>query len=80
MKVNFKYLGLPKKELKNEVKTIEVQAADVRALLDKISKEYKVSKEIFKGCYYMVNNKKADLDTKLKDGDYVLITKSLGGG
>jgi molybdopterin converting factor small subunit len=81
MIIDFKYLGLPKKELNTEVNSIEVEEdADVKVLLDEIMKKYKISKEIFKGCNYMVNNRRSNLDTKLKDGDYILITKSLGGG
>ena len=81
MIVSFKYLGLPKKEFNSRVNSIEVdEDADLKTVLGEIIKQYKISKEIFKGCNYMINNKRSNLDRRLKDGDYLLITKSLGGG
>jgi len=81
MIVDFKYLGLQNDKLKNEVKKIEIKkGSDIQILIKRIKEKYELSEEIFKGCTYMINNKRADLNTKLKDGDYVLVMKALGGG
>ncbi len=81
MIVDFKYLGLQNDKLNSEVKKIEIKKdTDIKLLIKELKEKYELSDEVFKGCSYMVNKKRADLNTKLKDGDYVLVMKALGGG
>ncbi len=81
MIVDFKYLGLQNDKFDSEVKSIEIQKdADIQFLIKELKEKYDLSDEVFKGCSYMVNKKRADLNTKLKDGDYVFVMKALGGG
>jgi len=81
MIVYFKYLGLKNDKINGEVKKVEIEkGSDIQFLIKTLRERYDLSEEVFKGCNYMVNNKRADLNTKLKDGDYVLVMKALGGG
>ncbi|MDW7667946.1 MAG: MoaD/ThiS family protein [Bacillota bacterium] len=81
MIVKYKYIGIPIKELGSQIHRIEVhEDSNVEKLIRKISNENKTDINYLKNCNYMINNKRADLKTKLKDGDYVLIMKALGGG
>lgn len=81
MIVKFKYLGLQNDKIENEVEKVEIENnADIQKLIINIKKIYELSDEFFKGCSFMINNRRADLDAKIEDGDYVLIMKALGGG
>lgn len=81
MIVYFKYLGLKNDKISGEVKKVEIEkGSDIQFLIKTLRERYDLSEEVFKACNYMVNNKRADLNTKLKDGDYVLVMKVLGGG
>lgn len=81
MIVYFKYLGLKNDKISGEVKKVEIEkGSDIQFLIKTLRERYDLSEEVFKACNYMINNKRADLNTKLKDGDYVLVMKVLGGG
>jgi len=81
MIVKFKYIGIPIKELDNQILKIEIhENLNVEKFIEKISNEYKIDINYLKNCNYMVNNKKVDLKKKLEDGDYILIMRALGGG
>jgi molybdopterin converting factor small subunit len=81
MIVKFKYVGIPIKEMDSQIRRIEMhEGSNIEKFIEKISNEYKVDINYLKNCNYMVNKKRADLNTKLQDGDYVLMMKALGGG
>lgn len=82
MIVNFKYIGIPLENLTNETQAIEInENSSIDKLLVELSKKYSnIDLDFLKKCTFMINNKSAERDTVLYEGNTLLIMKVLGGG
>lgn len=85
MEINVKFMGLASIVLDKNHETIQLaegkKVRDVLILLKEKAKMAGVNADAtLDYATFLVNKKKADINTELQDGDELMIMKSLGGG
>ena len=85
MKITVKFMGLASIVLDKNHEIIELterkKVRDVVSLLREKAKTAGVNADAtLDHATFLVNKKKADMNTELQDGDELMIMKSLGGG
>ena len=82
MDIEIRLLGIPPSVLNLDKKTIRLAAGGtVQDLINQIVQAYPdLSAQYFVSCTWLVNNQKAGPETVLKDGDSLMILRTLGGG
>ena len=82
MNVNYKILGIPLGKEANAQGNRELPSgATIKQLIEVLAADINLSyDEAIRATSFMVNNRKADLDTLLCEEDQVLVMRMLGGG
>jgi len=74
--ITVKLFGLVR--LQTGIKELQIDAANVRELKKALTRH--IPEEMVKGCVLLINGKQANLFTKLKDGDQVMLMPPVAGG
>ena len=74
--ITVKLFGLVR--LETGIKQLQIEAANVRQLQKALTRW--IPEESVKGCVLLVNGKRANPFTKLKDGDQVMLMPPVAGG
>jgi len=75
--ITVKLYGLMR--LESGIKELQCEAESVKALFARLE-EAGFERKALRGCYLMVNGEKANIGTKLKDGDTVQLLPPVAGG